>query len=402
MRPVTTINDGTEFLSLMSDLKFISFLFNSAVCLYGIQFFRSNKFLRCATLSSVFGTCGVVFVTLHNYYRNIDRLSDTRFYALLVPIELFWSLSEFLAAITTLYKLEVFASTPAMKRRNHRLLVAMAVIFAMARGGIVVTRVTQRIIWNYTIYIAHAVYYMTLVLIDTVLTTFLIRDTLAIQKTNGGSASLSREDSLSRPLAPFLGFLHFIVVGNISRVIYMNAVILVIALTYVDNRIEAHPAVTAVQNLAYALKYHFGIIFFIDLLLCKEVLSNRPRHAPRQADITNPSSMPSDSCSVDMPDNYVTSPIDQKQTSSPVVSLAKDPSSFRKYIHNKKLAVPLHADVASTASTELDSRHSVFRPQRRSPGLSSHLTAPPAEKMFPTSDDNLLDGPSASDASFTD
>ncbi|KAJ3279466.1 hypothetical protein HK104_001451 [Borealophlyctis nickersoniae] len=256
-----TVNDGQHYLSLLSDLKFVSYFFNSFMCLYGLYFFRNNRFLLCATISSFAGLLGTCLVAVHNDLASTGRLTFGAYMSVLIPIEIVWGTSEFMAAITTYFKLTIMSTGPSKRQRNRVILAVVISLFACARFPILIVRATHFTIWDYDIRMAHMVYYFTIVVIDGILTYFLVKDTG--QTRNIMTASFDSE---------LVRFFTYIVFGSISRVLFMDTIMFIIAATYLSTTDTS----IAVQNFMYALKYNFGVVFMIDLLLCKSTFSKIP------------------------------------------------------------------------------------------------------------------------------
>ncbi len=95
------VNDGGTFVGLLTDMKFMAYLFNFFACLYTTFVFKGNHFILCATVSSLCGALGTVLVAVHNTLTDHNGVIPVNAHiALLIPIEIMWGSSEFFAMIT--------------------------------------------------------------------------------------------------------------------------------------------------------------------------------------------------------------------------------------------------------------------------------------------------------------
>ncbi|KAI8816888.1 uncharacterized protein EV422DRAFT_571416 [Fimicolochytrium jonesii] len=258
-----TVNDGQELLSLFSDIKFTAYLFNAMICGYCMFFVKRNNYLRCALWSSLCGCLGTFLVAVHNGILNRNEMTDARFLALIVAIEIVWWLSELLAAATTYCKIAMMKYSNDHRRRNRWLLFTFGGIFLLARLPVSVSRLLDKTIWDQRIYRAHTLYFIAIVINDTILTTVLLKDSREMTgATEGAGVTCVRS------------FLRYVFLGSLFRVFYMNIIMLILAITFIPS--EATAVNTAIQNFVCIAKYNFGIVFAMDILLTRHSLVKSP------------------------------------------------------------------------------------------------------------------------------
>lgn len=111
--------------------------------------------------------------------------------------------------------------------------------------------------WSKEIYYAHMAYYLVICVIDSTLLYFLCIDTKDILH------------EISAIKGKFQAFLEYTLLGGISRVLYMNLVMLIMSIGWFFGEEAATPDF---QNFMFTLKFNFGFIFLMDLLLSKVIL----------------------------------------------------------------------------------------------------------------------------------
>ncbi|KAL7752925.1 hypothetical protein RI367_001374 [Sorochytrium milnesiophthora] len=261
---VETVNDGQLFIGLVTDSKFMAYLFATAVTAYVTHFYRRSYFLWAAAASAGFGVIGTLLVTVHNELQRKGELTYAKYLAVLVPIEITWGCSEYFCAITTWFKLQQVV-TERYQRRSRVLLVINTLAFAVVRLVILVVRIRERTIWDYNVYLAHMVYYLVLSVIDIAFTYNLI--------------SISRKFKRTHPFTSLRGFMTYTVFGAYSRVLFYDGIMLVIAVTYLGQQQGAN---LTVQNFCFSLKYSFSVVFTIDFMLSENLLQSARALAQQQ------------------------------------------------------------------------------------------------------------------------
>ncbi|KAJ3003453.1 hypothetical protein HKX48_001752 [Thoreauomyces humboldtii] len=239
------VNDDQTLSTLILDLKFTTYVFNSLICSYALHFFSSNRVLWAAATSSICGTLATLLAATYNRFNDDGTLTHRGFYAFLAASELMWAVSEGAAASTTWWKLQKAARNEKDRRKNRRLALAMAGLFVAAR--------------DYDIYLAHMAYYNVLVLIDTILT----YDLVATLFATATDVARRTHEEIGTTYASMANYVLF---GSVSRTIGMNLIMFVLGLTYL---VYDDDVASGIQNVMYSFKYNFGIVFLFDVMMLK-------------------------------------------------------------------------------------------------------------------------------------
>lgn len=214
------------------------------VCGYVMAFIPRNLFLRCAFWSSVCGCVGTLLVALYNGIERRDKMTDAVFFPLMLAIELVWRLSEVLAGVTTWCKIKMMFG--AQRERNNIIFAAFVGIFFLARLPISIIRLHDRTIWDTRVFRAHTAYYFSVVLADSLLTFVLINDTRQLSRDTQDLGSVGVRS-----------FIHYSLLGSLFRVVYMNVIILILAVTFIPSESVSANSASLNTTLGLSLRSTF-------------------------------------------------------------------------------------------------------------------------------------------------